>query len=244
MGWEVSATPSDEGVRVFEGIWFNSDELQLARDDHFFTGKVQVFVDPDNLNIATVLMPGVRDPIEVVIQTTVFADMTLGEVLQLVAEYRREDPAITEIYEDRLIEARTRRYSDISAIGVEHDLPRSYTTIEECKALAKAAFGGARTIRTTRLAGTIALDAVTNLGSGEGVFSLGEDVAIIDAEADEVFPTAGDLATDQDLMEVPPPELLQEPSKGDTQEPKRPKPRTSKRQSMKFARPANLKEMK
>lgn len=150
----------------------------------------------------------------------------------------------TEIYNDRLMAARTRRYADISSIGVEHELPRSYTTIEECKALAKAAFGGARIIRTTRLTGTIALDAVTKLASGEGVFSLGEDVAIIDAEADEVFATAGDLAADQDLMEVPPPELLQEPAKGDAREPKRPKPRASKRQSMKFARPANLKEMK
>jgi putative transposase len=65
LGWEVEATPSDEGVRVFGGIWFNSDELQIIRDQQFFEGKVQVFVDPDNLNIATVLMPGYRDPIEV-----------------------------------------------------------------------------------------------------------------------------------------------------------------------------------
>lgn len=68
MGWEVSATPSDEGVRVFGGIWFNSDALQLTREEQFFEGKVRVFVDPDNLNIATVLMPGYRDPIEVHLQ--------------------------------------------------------------------------------------------------------------------------------------------------------------------------------
>lgn len=40
LGWEVSVTPSDEGVRVFEGIWFNSDELQLAIEEHFHQGKV------------------------------------------------------------------------------------------------------------------------------------------------------------------------------------------------------------
>jgi hypothetical protein len=51
LGWEVEATPSDEGVRVFGGIWFNSDELQIIRDQQFFEGKVKVFVDPDNLTI-------------------------------------------------------------------------------------------------------------------------------------------------------------------------------------------------
>ncbi|MCH8491594.1 MAG: hypothetical protein LAT81_16945, partial [Oceanicaulis sp.] len=71
LGWEVEATPSDDGVLVFGGIWFNSDELQSIRDEQFFKGKVQVFVDPDNLNIATVLMPGYRDPIEVHLQMTV-----------------------------------------------------------------------------------------------------------------------------------------------------------------------------
>lgn len=108
LGWEVSVTPTDEGVRVFGGIWFNSDQLQKAREENFFNGKVKVFVDPDDLKLATVVMPGEPDLIEVDLQMTVFADMTLGEVLQLMAEYRREDPEVTEIYHDRLMEVKTR----------------------------------------------------------------------------------------------------------------------------------------
>lgn len=245
LGWEVSATPSDEGICVFEGIWFNSAELQAAREKLFFKEKVQVFVDPDNLNIATVLMPGFPDPIEVIIQTTVFADMTLGEVLQLVAEYRREDPKITEIYNDRLMEARTRRFGDISGIGVEYDLPRSYSTIEECKALAKAAFAGARIIRTKELVETIDLAAITKPDPGEGVISLGDDASIIDEVAGEVYATARDDVAEQSSPETLAPEPSQEPAlSGLPPAPKSPKPRASKGQSMKFARPTDLKELK
>jgi hypothetical protein len=244
LGWEVSATPSDEGVRVFEGIWFNSEDLQVAIEEHFHKGKVQVFVDPDNLNIATVIIPGVRDPIEVILQTTAFADMTLGEVLQLVAEYRREDPAVTEVYNDRLLEARSRRYADISAIGVEHDLPRSHSTIEECQTLAKAVFAGARIVRTTRLSGTIALQDITSLGPGDGVFVLGEGSSIIDAVADEALATSGDVLVAPDYTDVPATEPLAESAIANAPKPESPKPPATKRQSMKFARPANLKEMK
>ncbi|GAA5064003.1 hypothetical protein N0B44_06335 [Roseibacterium beibuensis] len=244
LGWQVSTTPSDEGVRVFEGIWFNSDDLQLAREEQFFKGKVEVFVDPDNLNIATVLMAGVPDPIEVTLQTTAFADMTLGEVLQLVAEYRREDPHVTELYHDRLMEARTRRYADISSIGVEHDLPRSYSTIEECKALARAVFAGARVPRTKQLNSTTSPDDVTNLAQSDGVFAIGEEPSIIEGTAEEVpgtsEPSSDEQPTDHGTQEEksqgtsasnPP------PSKGNTS-------RTRKSQSMKSARPSNLKELK
>jgi putative transposase len=244
LGWEVTATPSDEGVRVFEGIWFNSDELQIAREENFHAGPVRVFVDPDNLNIATVLMPGVHDPIEVVIQTTVFADMTLGEVLQLVAEYRRDDPEVADIYHDRLMEARTRRYADISAIGVEHDLPRSYTTIEECKSLAKAAFAGARIVRTNRLPGTIALDDVTKIGAGEGILSLGGNALLVDGVAADVSPpTVGDVIG-QEQPKNAAAEQSENSIAAQVPAPKAPKTRAPKGQSMKFARPTNLKEMK
>lgn len=239
LGWEVSATPSDEGLRVFGGIWFNSDQLQIIREEQHFKGKVQVFVDPDDLNLATVLMPGYREPIEVTLQTTVFADMTLGEVLQLVAEYRREDPAVTEIYHDRLMEVRARRYKDISSIGVEHDLPRSYTTIEECKALAKAAFAGARIVRTTQLPGTAPVDAITKLEPGEGVFPLGGAPVVIDKTSQHVR-SATDV--DQGFDEVVPVLAPENAAQQIPISPKRPAQTATKKRSMKFARPKNLKE--
>jgi putative transposase len=241
LGWEVEVTPSDEGVRVFEGIWFNSDELQVVREEQFFKGKVKVFVDPDNLNIATVIMPGFRDPIEVILQTTAFADMTLGEVLQLVAEYRRDAYGSADIYEDRLLEARSRRYADISSIGVEHDLPRSYTTIEECKNFAAAVFKGARIVRTKALTGTIAPEAVTKLDLSEGVFSIGEAPSVVDG-------VAGEVTVETETDDISGPKKLvqdaQDMPSDNTHATKRRKLPDTKGQSIKFARPANLKELK
>ena len=243
LGWEVSATPSDEGVRVFGGIWFNSEALQVIRDEQFFEGKVQVFVDPDNLNAATVLMPGYTDPIEVHLQMTVFADMTIGEVLQLMAEYRREDPETVDIYHDRLMEAKIRRFADISSIGVEHNLPRSYTTIEECKEMAPAVFAGTRIIRTETLPGTTAPDAVTKLAPGAAVFQIGGASSVIDGEvfddpeetAEEVTdPTADQAVSAGPLPSAPPAKTA------------RPQARTEKApsQSEKLTRPTDLKELK
>ncbi|QRF65537.1 hypothetical protein [Ponticoccus alexandrii] len=183
LGWEASTTPTDDGVRVFEGIWFNSDRLQHARETNRFKGKVKVFVDPDDLKFATVLMPGEPDPIEVHLQMTVFADMTLGEVLQLMAEYRREEPEVTEIYHDCLMAVKMRRFEDISSIGVEHELPRSYTTVEECKAMAKVVFAGARMARSRTLAGTTAPDAITSLGKDATAFKIGAGATVIDGVA-------------------------------------------------------------
>ncbi|MBU2936462.1 MULTISPECIES: DDE-type integrase/transposase/recombinase [Pacificibacter] len=244
LGWEACATPSDEGVRVFQGIWFNSDELQAAREEQFFEGKVKVFVDPDNLNIATVLMPGFRDPIEVILQTSAFADMTLGEVLQLVAEYRREDPEVTELYDDRLLEARSRRYNDISTISVEHDLPRSYTSIEECKTLAKAAFAGARTIRTQRLAGTARLDAVTKIDQNEGIIPLGGGPSVIDGTVDAPPETPSIDSVEHNNPQILASETSEAYAVEDISSPKRSVSRAPKGKSMKTARPTNLKELK
>ena len=241
LGWEVEATPSDEGVRIFEGIWFNSDELQVVREEQFFKGKVKVFVDPDNLNIATVIMPGFRDPIEVVIQTTAFADMTLGEALQIVAEYRRDNDGNADIYEDRLLQARARRYADISSIGVEHDLPRSYSTIEECKSLAAAVLKGSRIVRTTSLSETIAPAAVTKLDLTEGVFALGEKPTLVDGVVAEVTveTEANNFGVDTGILQDRE-DIRVENNRAAT---RRNIP-ASKGHSMKFARPANLKELK
>ncbi|MFB9150977.1 hypothetical protein [Roseovarius ramblicola] len=245
LGWEVDATPSDEGVQVFSGIWFNSNDLQVARDEQFFKGKVRVFVDPDDLNIATVLMPGYRDPIEVHLQMTVFADMTLMEVLQLMAEYRREDPETSHIYHDRLMEVKNRRFSDISTIGVEHDLPRSYSTLEECKVMAEFVFSGARTIPSETLPGTTAPDAITDLGSGAGaaVFAIGDGDSVIDgtvdadpSESDSGITNPSDPAVVSDDPQEDPPSNASE-----TRPSRKPKAR---KQGKKLARPRNLKELK
>ena len=57
LGWRDEVTPTDEGVRVFSGVWFNSTDLQRKREEYGVKGKVKVYVDPDDMNLATVILP-------------------------------------------------------------------------------------------------------------------------------------------------------------------------------------------
>lgn len=187
LGWEENVTPSDEGVRVFKGIWFNSDELQTALDLARIKGrKVSVFVDPENISCATVLIPGVHNPVEVQLQITAFADMTVPETLALMAEWRRENPKVAEVHNDRLMKLRRERFDMLRKIGVERNLPRSYSTVEECQAKARAVFAGARVIPDRGLPGTTAPDQIMNIGSSENVFSIGLNDRPIDGTATEI----------------------------------------------------------
>ncbi|MCZ7676392.1 MAG: hypothetical protein M5U35_11645 [Roseovarius sp.] len=183
LGWEQEVTPTDEGVRVFQGIWFNSDELQEQCEKHNARSKVKVFVDPDDMNLATVILPLVKDPIEVRLQITAFADMTLPEILRLMAELRREDPVTTEFHEDQIMQTRLDRYDRIKAIGVEHNLSRSYSTIEECETLGKVVFSGSLEIRSERFKGTTPPGQITDLQATEGVYTIGSEERQIDGGA-------------------------------------------------------------
>lgn len=183
LGWEVQATPTDEGVRVFGGIWFASDELHKLRENPRVMGKVSVFVDPENLSCATVLIPGVKEPVEVQIQITAFADMTVPEVLELIALWRKEDPKATSAHEDQLMRLRRARFDQLRAIGVERKLTRSYSTLEECQQKAKHVLAGARIIPNTPLAGTTMPGRITDTtDSGAVIFQIGDDDMLIDGE--------------------------------------------------------------
>ena len=141
------------------------------------------------------------------------------------------------------MEVKARRFADISSISVEHDLPRSYTTIEECKAMAKAVFAGARVIRTETLPGTTAPNAITNLAPAAGVFQIGIGASLFDGVAKEVpVETAtgvtngmGSPTASGDHPPLPPPA---EPA-----HPQPPKEKSPNRSS-KLVRPQNLKELK
>jgi hypothetical protein len=199
LGWEEEVTPTDEGVRVFGGIWFNSTELQVRREELRVTGKVKVFVDPDDMNFATVILPMGEQPIEVQLQVTAFADMTLPEVLKLMAEQRRENPEVAEIHHERVMRTRLQRHAKITAIGVEHGLSRSYRTVEECRAMARAVFSGARVLPPQAPVGTTPPGEITRLQASGEVYAIGDDAMLIDGTAEAL---AADAAPDD--HRVPP----------------------------------------
>lgn len=194
LGWEQEVTPTDEGVRVFEGIWFNSTELQVRREELGVTGKVKVFVDPDDMNLATVILPKGMQPIEVQLQVTAFADMTLPEVLKLVAEHRREHPDIAEFHHDQVMRTRLDRNARITAIGVEHGLSRSYSTVHECQAMARAVFSGARVKRPQAPVAATRPGDVTSL-QASGAYAIGDGAMLINGTV-EALPS--DAAPDRD----------------------------------------------
>jgi len=195
LGWEQEVTPTDEGVRVFEGIWFNSTELQVRREELGVTGKVKVFVDPDDMNLATVILPRGLQPTEVQLQVTAFADMTLPEVLKLMAEHRRENPDIAEFHHDQVMRTRLDRHAKITAIGVEQGLNRSYSTVNECKAMARAVFSGARVHRPQAPVAATRPGDVTSLQASGGVYAIGGDAMLINGTAEALQP---DAAPDRD----------------------------------------------
>ena len=74
----------------------------------------------------TVLVAGVDEPIEVHLQIAAFADMTLVEILDLMAEWRKENPKTAEIHNDRVMKSRSEVFKMMRAIGVERKLHHSY----------------------------------------------------------------------------------------------------------------------
>jgi hypothetical protein len=194
LGWKSEVTPTDEGVRVFSGIWYNSDELQTLVDDSA-VGKVTVFVDPDDVNEATVLIPGEAKLIRVQLQVTAYADLTVPQVLQLMQDYRKEDPSVTEIHEDRLAKTRRARFEQLKSIGVEQRLSRSSSTIEECITKGKAVFAGARVVPTPGMLNTVRPGEIMSSGDGPGVFKIGAGSSVIDHDVRAADNDAHDVGT-------------------------------------------------
>ena len=182
LGWKDEVTPTDEGVRVFSGIWYNSDELQRLVDESAVK-KVAVFVDPDDVTEATVLIPRLAKSLRVQLQITAYAGLTLPEVLQFTQAYRRENPNVTEIYEDRLAKTRRARFEQLKRIGVEQGLSRSSSTIEECIAKGKAVFAGARLVPTPGMLNTVRPGEIMSDGGGSGIYQIGAGASVIDHNA-------------------------------------------------------------
>lgn len=201
LGWKFEVTPNDEGVRVLSGIWFSSPEFQVAVDDHAVS-KVSVFVDPENVNEATAIIPGVAEEFRLQLQVTAFADLTVPEVLELTEAHLREDPDITEIYEDRIASTRRKLFDQLRKIGVERRLPRSHSTFEECRMKARHVFAGARIVRPSEGGQTVRPGDLTASMQGPGVFLIGDGGAAIDHQESDLETDLFESTADQTDSEV------------------------------------------
>lgn len=136
------------------------------------------------------VLPRTATPIKVELQTTVFADLSINEALNLVMEYRKENPTVTEIHEDRLAKVRRARANFLDTIGVEKGLARSYQTQAEIKRKASEVFRGSRLVGSKAIPGTVPAGQITAERPEGMVFDFSGNDAIIEgtameAEADE-----------------------------------------------------------
>jgi putative transposase len=133
LGWASEAKITDEGVKVFN-LPYNSSALQELRDE--VRGKVTVYVDPDNIADATVLIVGHPDPILVELMWTAMRDLTLPEFLEVALQARKETPEETRLIESQLARIRGEREDHMTNLALEHKLPRSFMTLAEANAKA------------------------------------------------------------------------------------------------------------
>lgn len=75
------------------------------------------------------------------------------------------------------------RLSNTAAVVV------SYTTVEECKAMAKAVFAGSRVVRTRSLPETTPPDAISSFDQDAQAFAIGGPATVIEGVVD-IEPTA------------------------------------------------------
>lgn len=171
LGWRYEVTPSKVGIRVLSGIFYNSPELQVLKDRlHGLSRKVKVFIDPMDLTVATVVLPGIPDPIEVPLSTTYFAGMTIHEALALVARYIFENPADESLNVELMTEARVRNWHQIREEERRHTRKTSFPTREACERRAAELYQGLLPETTLHIAGT---------GTPGALMSIGEDAAAL-----------------------------------------------------------------
>ncbi|WP_177172624.1 Mu transposase C-terminal domain-containing protein [Loktanella sp. DSM 29012] len=127
LGEEEQATTSSEGVK-FMGIPYNSSALQR------FAGgarkKCTVMLNPDDPRQVTILNAETKDLITADLTMTIFADLTLEEILAVKRAAIEANPGLRTLHEEHLAEARRRRVRE-SGFFPDSDLPSSYARIDK-----------------------------------------------------------------------------------------------------------------
>ena len=102
-----------------------------------------------------------------------------------MAAWRKENPKIADIHNDRIMRFRSDVHQIMRTIGVERKLPRSYSTLAECQAKAKAVFAGSRILPGRALSGTTAPENIMRFGGTESIFKIGSEDSLIEGTLTE-----------------------------------------------------------
>lgn len=186
LGFKHRCQISHEGVKAF-GLPYNSPELQLAGERA--KGKVTVFVDPDQIAFATVLLEGRSDPILADLSWTAMSDLTLKEFFTVAESARAEDPELTEAFESTLSRVRQERFSQLADIASKRKLPRSYMTLEEANKKAHVILAGVHSSRVIEVEGAAQPGSLNDECLSQGAYVIGDGFSeAIELQSDDTNP--------------------------------------------------------
>jgi hypothetical protein len=152
LGFKHQCKITHEGVKAFE-LPFNSVELQRAGET--FRGKITVFVNPDDISFATILLEGHLKPILAELSWTEMKDLTLSEFLIYAQLARAEDPQLTKGFDETVNRVRRERADHMARIAAEKKLPRRFMTLTEGHKLSEELLTGVHSTRIVEVEGAI-----------------------------------------------------------------------------------------
>lgn len=170
LGWKRKCKITDEGVKPF-GLPYTSPELQILAEH--VDGKVGVYVDPDDIACASIVIQGHPEPILAHLSYTRMRDLTLPQFLDIAEKARAEDPEAEADTEAHLARVRRKFYDQMQFIAIEHKLPRSYMTIAEAQKKAEVVMTGLHAPRPRTVPGTVAPNRLGQEENVPGVHKVG-----------------------------------------------------------------------
>ncbi|SFE92644.1 transposase family protein [Roseivivax sediminis] len=153
LGHKIEAKPSAQGVKAYDlpyqAIWTTDDAAAdgVAGDGlidlrEFTSEKVSIYIDPDHLRYATIIVPGQAGPFVAELTITAFRDLSLAEYLGVLEEYCRMHPDAEQLAAETMLSAISDMRKQIHEAVREKGTPRSFMTIEEANAKARAFTAG------------------------------------------------------------------------------------------------------
>lgn len=169
LGFKHQCKITHEGVKAF-GLPFNSVELQRAGET--FRGKVTVFVNPDDIGFATILLEGHLKPILAELSWTEMKDLTLSEFFIYAQLARAEDPQLTKGFEETMNRVRRERADHMARIAAEKKLPRSFMTYAEAQKLSEELLTGVHSSRTVEIEGAVTPGSLSDPFLNDGRYDI------------------------------------------------------------------------